>query len=47
MLAFRAKHPGTLALACDVTDPAAQSTLMGYVAGRFGRPDLLVNNAGR
>lgn len=45
--AFRAKHPGALALGCDVTDPAAQTTLMGYVAGRFGRLDILVNNAGR
>lgn len=45
--AFRAKHPGALALACDVTDLAAQITLMGHVAGRFGRLDILVNNAGR
>jgi uncharacterized oxidoreductase len=45
--AFRAKHPGALALACDVTDPAARVTLLGDVAGRFGRLDILVNNAGR
>lgn len=45
--AFRAGHPGALAVACDVTDPAAQVRLMGHVAGRFGRLDILVNNAGR
>lgn len=45
--AFRAEHPGALAVACDVTDPAARTTLMGHVAGRFGRLDILVNNAGR
>jgi uncharacterized oxidoreductase len=45
--AFRAGHPGALAVACDVTDPAARVRLMGNVAGRFGRLDILINNAGR
>ncbi len=45
--AFRAGHPGALAVACDVTDPGARVRLMGNVADRFGRLDILVNNAGR
>ncbi|MFL6844985.1 MAG: SDR family NAD(P)-dependent oxidoreductase [Allosphingosinicella sp.] len=45
--AFEAEHPGAPALECDVTDPAAQDTLMGEIAGRFGRLDILVNNAGQ
>ena len=33
------------ALACDVTDRAAVEAAVAYAAGRFGRLDVLVNNA--
>jgi 3-oxoacyl-[acyl-carrier protein] reductase len=33
------------AFACDVTDPAAVTALVGQVIGRFGRLDILVNDA--
>ena len=36
----------TLALACDVSDEAQVGHAMDEVAGRFGRLDALVNNAG-
>ena len=36
----------TLALTCDVSDAAQVGSAMGKVAGRFGRLDALVNNAG-
>jgi NAD(P)-dependent dehydrogenase (short-subunit alcohol dehydrogenase family) len=35
-----------LALAGDVSDAAAMETLFRHVAGKFGRVDLLFNNAG-
>jgi NAD(P)-dependent dehydrogenase (short-subunit alcohol dehydrogenase family) len=35
-----------LALTCDVRDPAAVSTLFADIEARFGRLDLLFNNAG-
>lgn len=31
--------------ACDVTDPAAVENFATAVIGRFGSPDLLLNNA--
>ncbi|MCD0503804.1 SDR family NAD(P)-dependent oxidoreductase [Bordetella petrii] len=34
------------AIACDITDPAAISAMAGQVARRYGRCDVLVNNAG-
>lgn len=37
---------GTLAVAADVTAPADVDALFGRVAERFGRLDLLFNNAG-
>jgi NAD(P)-dependent dehydrogenase (short-subunit alcohol dehydrogenase family) len=37
---------GTLAARCDVTDRAAWLDLRGLVLERFGRLDVLVNNAG-
>lgn len=36
----------TLALACDVSDPAALESAFALLAIRFGRLDALVNNAG-
>jgi NAD(P)-dependent dehydrogenase (short-subunit alcohol dehydrogenase family) len=35
-----------LAVATDVTDPESVSALFGAATGRYGRVDLLVNNAG-
>jgi NAD(P)-dependent dehydrogenase (short-subunit alcohol dehydrogenase family) len=37
---------GSVAIACDVRDPEAVSALFGEVEARFGRVDLLFNNAG-
>ncbi|MGE0800356.1 MAG: SDR family NAD(P)-dependent oxidoreductase [Lautropia sp.] len=34
-----------LALACDIADPPAVADAVGAVVGRFGRLDILVNNA--
>lgn len=36
---------GVLALACDVTDPAQVDSAVARVAQRFGRIDVVVNNA--
>ncbi|WP_338829056.1 SDR family oxidoreductase [Bradyrhizobium sp. 27S5] len=41
------KQPdATLALTCDVSDAAGVTKAMATIAGRFGRLDALVNNAG-
>ena len=37
---------GALALACDVTDPAAVVAAFAAVCGRFGGVDIVVSNAG-
>ncbi len=39
-------HEGGVAMAADVSDPAAVTTLFDSVRDRFGRLDLLFNNAG-
>ncbi|MCY0389550.1 SDR family NAD(P)-dependent oxidoreductase [Robbsia sp. Bb-Pol-6] len=41
-----AKGWDALAVACDVTDPTAIERLFGVINQRFGRLDLLFNNAG-
>lgn len=41
-----ADSPGDLALAADVTDPDAVEAMYAQVADRFGRVDILFNNAG-
>jgi NAD(P)-dependent dehydrogenase (short-subunit alcohol dehydrogenase family) len=38
---------GDLILPCDVADPAAVDAAFAAIAGRFGRLDVLFNNAGR
>ena len=39
-------HPGTLTVATDVAAPASVAALFAAVQARWGRLDLLVNNAG-
>ena len=39
-------HPGTLTVSTDVADPASVAALFAAVHARWGRLDLLVNNAG-
>jgi NAD(P)-dependent dehydrogenase (short-subunit alcohol dehydrogenase family) len=47
LTALAAAHPGqVLALAMDVTDPAAITTAVAAAQSRFGRIDVLINNAG-
>src|SRR4051794_32056907 len=41
-----AEHPGIEVETCDVTDAQARVELVGRVLLRFGRIDVLVNNAG-
>ena len=41
-----AEHPGIHVETCDVTDAQARMELVGRVVLRFGRIDVLVNNAG-
>jgi NAD(P)-dependent dehydrogenase (short-subunit alcohol dehydrogenase family) len=45
-VAVLANPDSTLALHCDVSDAEAVTAAMATVAGRFGRLDALVNNAG-
>ncbi|MDR5652341.1 SDR family oxidoreductase [Ruixingdingia sedimenti] len=44
--AVTAGHPAALALPCDVTDAAAVEAAFDAVTARFGRVDVLFNNAG-
>ncbi|WP_051735282.1 SDR family NAD(P)-dependent oxidoreductase [Streptomyces sp. NRRL B-3229] len=43
---FALVHPQALAVRADVTDAADRAALLQAVADRFGRLDVLVNNAG-
>jgi 3-oxoacyl-[acyl-carrier protein] reductase len=44
--ALRLNPEATLAIPVDVADPASAQALVGTTIGRFGRLDVLVNNAG-
>ncbi len=41
-----AEHPGIFAVKADLSDPAVAQTITDRVIDRFGRLDVLVNNAG-
>jgi NAD(P)-dependent dehydrogenase (short-subunit alcohol dehydrogenase family) len=43
---FVAEHPGSVALACDVTDRSAVADAAGRAAARWGRLDLVMYCAG-
>jgi uncharacterized oxidoreductase len=43
---FSRAHPDALAIRADVTEGAARLAMLDAVADRFGRLDVLVNNAG-
>jgi uncharacterized oxidoreductase len=43
---FSRAHPEALAVRADVTVPAARAALLDAITDRFGRLDVLVNNAG-
>jgi uncharacterized oxidoreductase len=43
---FRRAHPDALAVQADVTDADARIAMLEAVAARFGRLDVLINNAG-
>jgi uncharacterized oxidoreductase len=43
---FRQAHPGALAVQTDITDPQARAAMLDAVTERFGRLDVLINNAG-
>lgn len=45
--AFSQTYPAALAIQADVTQAADRAVLLDKVAARFGRLDVLVNNAGR
>jgi NAD(P)-dependent dehydrogenase (short-subunit alcohol dehydrogenase family) len=45
-VAALAQPDATLALTCDISDPAAVEAAFGALGARFGRLDALVNNAG-
>ncbi|MEV5897441.1 SDR family NAD(P)-dependent oxidoreductase [Nonomuraea fuscirosea] len=44
--AFTSAHPQAIAVRADITDAAARVDVLDAVADRFGRLDVLVNNAG-
>lgn len=42
---FVTAHPGSLAVAADLSDPAAVDTIVERVRAEYGTPDIIVNNA--
>lgn len=44
---FEAELPGSLALACDITDPAALNGMLERCRTELGEPDVVVHNAAR
>ena len=44
---FEAELPGSLALACDITDPAALADMLRTCRSELGEPDVVVHNAAR
>lgn len=43
---FRRSHPDALAIQADVTDVVARIAMLDAITDRFGRLDVLINNAG-
>jgi uncharacterized oxidoreductase len=43
---FAQAHPDALAIRADITDPMARASMLNAVTERFGRLDVLINNAG-
>lgn len=44
---FEAELPGSLALACDITDPAALNEMLSECRAKLGEPEVVVHNAAR
>jgi NAD(P)-dependent dehydrogenase (short-subunit alcohol dehydrogenase family) len=44
---FEAELPGSLALPCDITDPAALDETLARCRAELGEPDVVVHNAAR
>ena len=44
---FEAELPGSLALDCDITDPAALDDMLARCRSDLGEPDVLIHNAAR
>ena len=47
MKEFEAELPGSLALPCDITDPAALDDTMARCRAELGEPEVVVHNAAR
>lgn len=44
---FEAELPGSLALACDITDPQALDDMLAKCRSDLGEPDVIIHNAAR